>query len=250
MNTNQELKGFSMYLAGAAAILALASGIAGAFAGIVPAVLVGIAGAVAFGFFGRALAVARSSPATAAPGTAPAVAKVAAPVVAIPQDRIDALTGLANANGLAAWFAEKAGRLTEDGKGIFVLLADLDKVDEIERIRGRDTAEAVIKEVAKRVAGFVGADGIAARTGEDEFVAVAAVVPAHALQIAEESAGKLAETICRPVDLGGGTIWIGGAVGAAVGTPRDGDAILTRAKAALEKARVLGLGRFWVDGAS
>ncbi len=232
-------------MAAAGGILGIAAGMAGAFAGIVPAMLAAVLGAVLLGLFGRSIAAASGKRAVT---SRPATGSLE-PAADIPADRIDALTGLANANGLAAWFSEKAGRLSEDGKGIFVLLADLDKADEIERLRGRETAEAVIKEVAKRVSSFAGADGIAARAG-DEFVAVAAVVPGKALEMAEESAGKLAEIICRPVDLGGGTIWIGGAVGAAVGSPRDGDDILTRAKSALDKARTLGLGRFWVDGLS
>jgi diguanylate cyclase (GGDEF)-like protein len=232
-------------MAAAGGALGIVAGMAGAFAGIVPAILAAAIAAGVLGFFGKSIGAAsgkRASVSRSATGSA-------VPAADIPLDRIDALTGLANANGLAAWFSEKAGRLSEDGKGIFVLLADLDKAEEMERLRGKDTAEAVIKEVAKRVSGFAGSDGIAARTG-DEFVAVAAVVPARALEIAEESAGKLAEIICRPVDIGGGTIWIGGAVGAAVGSPRDGDEILARARAALGKARSLGLGRFWVDGLS
>jgi diguanylate cyclase (GGDEF)-like protein len=242
MNTTERHRGFSLYMAGASGLLCLVAGIVGSFAGVIPAILVAVAGAALLGRYGRAVLGFEGRKQKAYP------VKSGEPAAAIPQDRIDELTGLANANGLAAWFSEKADRLSEDKKGIFVLLADLDKIEEIQRIRGKETAEAVIKEVAKRVAGFVGDEGIAARTGEDEFVAVAAVVPANAFQIAEESAGKLAETICRPVDLGGGTIWIGGAVGAAVGSPREGDAIMARAKAALEKARSLGLGRFWVDG--
>ncbi len=246
MKTKELAKGFSVPLAVSAGIIASVAGLAGALAGIIPGFLAGIAAGVILGFFGRAILAIEFRKSTA---TTPSQVIIEA-ASAIPLDRIDQLTGLANANGLAAWFAERSGRIAEDHKSIFVLLADLDKVDEIERIRGKETAEAVIKEVAKRVAGFVGTEGIAARTGNDEFVAVAAVVPANALQIAEESAGKLAETICRPVDLGGGTIWIGGAVGAAVGSPLEGEAVLSRAKAALDKARQLGLGRFWVDGAA
>lgn len=245
MQTKGGYSSFSFALAAAGGILGIAAGMAGAFGGIIPGIIVAAIEAALLGFFGKALCAAsgkRAALARTADG-------IAGPGPDIPADRIDTLTGLANANGLAAWFSEKEERLSEDGKGIFVLLADLDKADEIERLRGKETAEAVIKEVAKRVSGFAGPDGIAARTG-NEFVAVAAVVPGKALEIAEESAGKLAEIICRPVDLGGGTIWIGGAVGAAVGSPRDGEAILGRAKLALGKARALGLGRFWVDGLS
>jgi diguanylate cyclase (GGDEF)-like protein len=246
METKVDKKGFSVYLAAAAGTIGIVAGVAGSFLGLVPALAVAALGAASLGFFGAALMATgkKRKPAASTAGTA------AVPESQIPLDRIDSLTGLANANGLAAWFSEKAQRLSDDGKMIFILLADLDKADEIERLRGKETAEAVIKEVAKRVSGFTGPEGIAARTGNDEFVAVAAVLPANAMGIAEDSAGKLAEIICRPVDLGGSTIWIGGAVGAATGSPQDSDGVLIRAKSALQKARKLGLGRFWVDGAS
>lgn len=246
MDTKVDNKGFSVYLAAVAGVTGIVAGIAGSLLGLVPALTVAVLGAGLLGFFGASLIAAgkKQKP------TASVAGKTVAPEAQIPMDRTDALTGLANANGLAAWFSEKAQRLTDDGKVIFILLADLDKADEIERLRGKETAEAVIKEVAKRVSGFTGPEGIAARTGNDEFVAVAAVLPANALEVAEDSAGKLAEILCRPVDLGAGTIWIGGAVGAATGSPQDGDGVLERAKSALQKARKLGLGRFWVDGVS
>jgi diguanylate cyclase (GGDEF)-like protein len=246
METKVDNKGFPVYLAATAGATGIVAGVAGSFAGLVPALAMAALGAALLGFFGSALMAAGKNRKPAAPASG--IAK--ASTVQIPLDRIDSLTGLANANGLAAWFSEKAQRLTDDGKVIFVLLADLDKADEIERLRGRETAEAVIKEVAKRVSGFTGSEGIAARTGNEKFVAVAAVLPANALEVAEDSAGKLAEILCRPVDLGSGTIWIGGAVGAATGSPQDSDGIMARAKSALQKARKLGLGRFWVDGVS
>lgn len=246
METKVENKGFSVYLAVATGATGIVTGVAGSLLGLVPALAMAVLGAGLLGFFGAALMEAGKK---RKPAASPSGAAIV-PESQIPLDRTDVLTGLANANGLAAWFSEKAQRLTDDGKVIFILLADLDKADEIERLRGKETVEAVIKEVAKRVSGFTGSDGIAARTGNDEFVAVAAVLPANALEIAEDSAGKLAEILCRPVDLGGGTIWIGGAVGAATGSPQDSDGVLTRAKSALQKARKLGLGRFWVDGVS
>jgi diguanylate cyclase (GGDEF)-like protein len=165
----------------------------------------------------------------------------------IPSDRIDELTGLANANGLAAWLAEKAGLIAQEGKSIIVMSADLDNFDEIERRYGKAVSDTVLVEVAKRVSTFAGSDGIAARTGGDDFAAIATVVPARALEMAEERSGQLVETLCRPVELDSQTIWIGGAVGAAVGKPSEGSEILKRARAAIIEARRQGRGRFHVD---
>jgi len=165
----------------------------------------------------------------------------------IPADRIDALTGLANENGLYAWFSEKGARLAADGKGIVVLSADLADFEQVERSRGKEIAEAVLKEVAKRVASCTGSDGIAARTSGDEFAAVATVVPAHSSEVAAEQAGKLAEMLQRPVELPTGVVWIGGSVGAASGSPLEGAAVLERAREALKKAKRLGRGHYVVD---
>lgn len=165
----------------------------------------------------------------------------------IPSDRIDKLTGLANANGLAAWLAEKAGLIAQEGKSILVMSADLDNFEEIEKRYGKPASDTVLVEVAKRVSTFAGSDGIAARTGDDDFAAIATVVPARALETAEERAGQLVETLCRPVELDSQTVWIGGAVGAAVGKPSEGSEILKRARAAIIVARRQGRGRFHVD---
>lgn len=185
-------------------------------------------------------------PATAIPAN-PSVDTVPDDDAPIPADRIDALTGLANENGLFAWFSEKGARFAADGKGIVVLSADLADFDQVERSRGKEIAEAVLKEVAQRVASCTGADGIAARTSGDEFAAVATVVPAHSAELAAEQAGKLAEMLQRPVELSTGVVWIGGSVGAASGSPLEGPAVLERAREALKKAKRLGRGHYVVD---
>ncbi len=165
----------------------------------------------------------------------------------IPDDRIDLLTGLANENGLNAWFQEKSPRLAADGKGIVVLSADLAGFEQVERVHGKQIADAVLIEVAKRVASCAGPEGIAARTSGDEFAAIANVVPKYSNEIAAEQAGKLAEMLQRPVELPTGVVWIGGSVGVAAGSPQKSDVILARARDALGKAKILGRGHYVVD---
>ncbi|MCX7024775.1 MAG: GGDEF domain-containing protein [Spirochaetes bacterium] len=188
---------------------------------------------------GIAIGNAHSAPAASATGSGEPKT--------IPPDRLDALTGLANANGLSAWLSEKAGRMMEDGRGIIVLTADLDDYPQLEKRYGTTIADAVLIEVAKRVSVFAGGDGIAARTGTDEFAAIATVVPSRATELAEERAGQMVEMICRPVELSSQTVWISGAVGGASGSPRDGEKVLERARRAIVQARRLGRGRFFVD---
>lgn len=219
------------------AIGAMAAGVPGALGGVV------LAGAVLVALVRLGVLVLKAT-ARPAPGVTMARNEQ------IPSDRVDELTGLANANGLSAWLAEKAGLLAQEGKSIIVMSADLDNFEELEKRYGKAVSDTVLVEVAKRVATFAGSDGIAARTGDDDFAAIATVVPARALEVTEERAGQLVETLCRPVELGSQTIWIGGAVGAAVGKPSEGADTLKRARAAIIEARRQGRGRFHVDAGS
>lgn len=216
------------------AVAALAGGM------VLAAVAVVVVGAIAFAWpFIARLFSKPAAPAAVSAEPAPAATE-------IPPDRIDPLTGLANENGLLAWFAEKGTRLAADGKGIIVLSADLAEFDQIERSRGKKIAEAVLIEVAGRVKTCTGADGIAARTSGDEFAAIASVVPNNSAEVAEEHAGKLADLIQRPVELPSGVVWISGSVGAAFGAVSEGAAVLANARSALVKAKRLGRGHYVV----
>jgi len=165
----------------------------------------------------------------------------------IPTDRIDPVTGLANENGLLAWFAEKGPRIIADGKGIVLLVSDLVDFNQIERTKGKAISDAVLIEVAKRVQSCAGSEGIASRPTGGQFAAVATVVPSNSAEVAAEQAGKLADLMQRPVELASGIIWIGGSVGAAYGTSTNADEILGRARAALKKAVQIGRGHYVVD---
>lgn len=226
--------------------LVIASGILSALS----APIIGIGGAVIVSVaLGAILAAFMLAFAPAVGGVASPRAESAEKTVhkeAIPPDRLDPLTGLANENGLMAWLSEKGGRIAADGKGVIIVTADLEDFDKIERTHGREVAEAVLIEVARRVSTCTGSDGIAARTSGDEFAAIATVVPENYAEYAAEQAGKLAELIQRPVELPSGVIWIGGSVGAAAGPVEEGGGILENAREALKKAKRLGRGHYVV----
>jgi diguanylate cyclase (GGDEF)-like protein len=175
----------------------------------------------------------------------PAPAPAAPPPAPIPADRIDTLTGLANENGLMAWFREKGARLAADNMGIIVLVAKLDGFAQIVARYGAAKGDLVVKEIAARVAvvAKTEGDGIAARTGGEEFGAVVAVVPNKSDAVAAERAGHLLELIGRPIEHADGAIWVGGCVGAAAGSPLAGPATLERARVALAKAARMGRGQ-------
>jgi len=165
----------------------------------------------------------------------------------ISPDRIDSVTGLANQNGLLAWFAEKADVTKDETKGIIVVTADLHGFEELYQKRGKVLSDAVLVELAKRVSSCVPTEGIAARIEGGEFAAIASVVPNAFEEFAAEQAGRLAELIQRPVELPSGVIWVGGSVGAAYGPVSEGNAIFASAKNALQSAKKLGLGHYVVN---
>ena len=222
--------------------------LAGSAGAIGVAALAFIIGAIILPSLGAKKAPVQSVPRTEAPSdtsvTEPPA--VAAPQ-AIPENRIDDLTGLANENGLMAWFAERMPQLVETGRSIVVLSASIEGFDAIERGRGKSVADKVQVEVAKRIAVFAGDEGIAARTGGGEFASKVSVVPEHSIEYASEIAAKMAEVLQRPVELPEGVIWIGACVGAAAGPASEGTGVLGRARAALVKAKQVGLGHYVVD---
>jgi diguanylate cyclase (GGDEF)-like protein len=241
----------SPILGGLFAALSALSGSAVALAAGWPAALIASAAAGLVAFFvllslgSRLTPQANQEPNQKAWPVTPSATK---PIPAdIPADRIDPLTGLANTNGLNAWFAEKGPRLAADGRGIVVIVARLDDFQPLIRARGQAVADAVLVEVALRVAMIAGEDGIAARTEGEEFASVVAVVPDRSEAIATERAGQLLEMIGRPVEHPSGAVWIGGSVGAASGSPLDGDGTLERARRALAAAVKLGRGQCVVD---
>lgn len=218
--------------------------LAGAFSALAgnPLLSVGVAiliGALLFGYFRFAAKPLAVPAAPEKPSVAPT-----SPASVISSDRIDQLTGLANENGLMAWFAEKAARLAADGKGIIVVTSDLADFDQVERTYGKAVADAVLIEVASRIATCTGAEGIAARVTGDEFAAIATVVPDSFEEFAAEQAGKLTDLIQRPVELASGVVWIGGSVGAACGAVSEGPQVLANAREALKKAQRIGRGHY------
>jgi diguanylate cyclase (GGDEF)-like protein len=168
----------------------------------------------------------------------------------IPEDRTDKLTGLANENGLKAWFIEKTGRILEDNKAIMVISADLANYSQLVATRGQEQADAILKEAARRIASFTGSDGIAARTGTDEFAVIASVLPTQNIELVSDTAGKLTEMLQRPIEMPTGVVWIGGSVEAAMGKPNEAQQTLERARQALKRSKQLDVGHFYVDGLS
>ncbi len=220
------------------------AGMVGAIAGIL---LVGVAAAFLIpALRPRGMAVEAPPPENAIVAAVEPASVVEAPPP-VPEDRIDELTGLSNENGLKAWFAEHMPHLVEEKRSLVVLSASIEGFDAIVRSRGKAISDKVLIEVAHRIAGFAGEEGIAARTGGGEFASKVAVVAEHSIEYASEMAAKMAEVLQRPVELAEGVIWIGACVGAAAGPASEGLGVLSRSRAALAKAKQVGLGHYVVD---
>ena len=111
------------------------------------------------------------------------------------QTTTDALTGAANRKvfdeSLADFF-EKAAH----GKTLAVLFMDADKFKSVNDTHGHQAGDAVLVELAKRVADAVGDDGIVCRYGGEEF---AVLLPDADLRNATKIAEKIRKAVESPV---------------------------------------------------
>ncbi|WP_119272942.1 bifunctional diguanylate cyclase/phosphodiesterase [Taklimakanibacter deserti] len=126
----------------------------------------------------------------------------------------DSLTGLPNRNSfldrLDAEIREAGERKTR-----FALLSfDLDRFKEINDIFGHATGDAVLAQIAQRLAASLGVSEYAARFGGDEFFAI--VSPADHPERIMEFADRILATVRRPLSLEGNELAVGASVGIAL----------------------------------
>ena len=148
----------------------------------------------------------------------------------------DALTGLPNRHMLQTRLAECVTRSA--GLGTFaLLLIDLDGFKGINDTLGHTAGDLVLRGISERLSSAVGAAGIAARMGGDEFAVVmdvgAGVRDAHMLAVRLIEAGK------RPFVVDGQSLGIAFSIGIAV-APGDGSSaefLLRNADLALYAAK-------------
>lgn len=100
--------------------------------------------------------------------------------------RTDALTGLLNRRGLSAALQQAlAARGDDDPTLLSVYLLDLDRFKPVNDEHGHETGDALLVQVAQRLASTMRAGDVVARLGGDEFVVVAGKLndnaDAHAL---------------------------------------------------------------------
>ncbi|GAA5234560.1 EAL domain-containing protein [Verticiella sediminum] len=153
---------------------------------------------------------------------------------------IDALTDLPNRG---AWRACLETTLAGE-VAVTVLLLDLDCFKEVNDTLGHSAGDAVLKEVAQRMATACDDAIMLARLGGDEFVAL---LPGNDEARARAAAERLVAAISKPYEFGGQSIEIVGvSIGIALAPLHGvlGEEVLGAADLALYKAKAAGKGGY------
>lgn len=163
------------------------------------------------------------------------------------QARSDSLTGLPNRLGMLAHLERRLGP-TGDGRPppLSLLFVDLDHFKPINDGHGHLAGDAVLIEVAKRLAANVGPDGFVARPAGDEFVVV--LEPDGASDHDVQVARRMIASLAQPVRVGGTSFALGASIGIAR-APVHGtraDDLLRRADMAMYASKRAGRGRVTV----
>lgn len=151
----------------------------------------------------------------------------------------DALTGLPNRLALR----DRHQSAVAAHKPVALHYIDLDGFKPINDAHGHPAGDAVLREVAQRLAATVRTQDLVARLGGDEFV----VLQADAGQAAEAEllARRIVKRLAAPYEVDGKTLHVSASVGIAVGQEPGADLeqLLACADAALYRAKLAGKSR-------
>jgi diguanylate cyclase (GGDEF)-like protein/PAS domain S-box-containing protein len=154
----------------------------------------------------------------------------------------DQLTGLANRRALMRDLLTYRRRAGQQGT---VLVIDLHGLAAINEAHGRETGDAVLIEVGRRIRSLLPGSDVAARLGGDEF----AVLTGDGAVLAYALATRLVTLLLEPYQLPGVTVELHTSVGLAeLAGGADCDEVLRHADLARKRARQLGRDRVeWYD---
>lgn len=164
----------------------------------------------------------------------------------------DPLTGLHNRRFALPRLSELALETQESRRDLAVMLLDLDRFKQVNDIHGHPAGDAVLSEVASRLASALPEDALLARIGGEEFLAVLPDCPPRAARRVAEDLRRA--VMVAPVRLPAGcptdelaiTISVGVAIGHAGATHQsapDPEALLASADRALLSAKSSGRNR-------
>lgn len=162
---------------------------------------------------------------------------------------LDPLTGLPNRARFLDRLRQGLIDARASGRGLAVLLGDLDGFKGVNDAGGHEAGDAVLQAVAQRLRrGLRGSDTLA-RLGGDEFALLLPGVARN--EDAALVAGRLVQSLASPIENGAARWRVGISVGIAM-HPRDGadmDTLVARADAAMYAAKREGKSRYaFADG--
>ncbi|WP_164983888.1 diguanylate cyclase [Cellulomonas endophytica] len=176
--------------------------------------------------------------------TVVAVVDVSVLHAAVAGTSVDGLTGLPHRMAVTEAAITHRRQALATGTRPALVLVDLDRFKEVNDRFGHAAGDAVLREVARRLAGCAGPDAVVGRTGGDEFlVAVPDGGAARALEVARDVAAALAAPVGLEV-AGGTQVVVPASMGIAEhSATTDFDQWLDEADAALDRAKRTGRGR-------
>lgn len=155
----------------------------------------------------------------------------------------DHLTGLWNRGAILDFLRRELDRSSRTGETVGLLMLDLDHFKNINDSYGHMVGDAVLKEVAQRLAGSVRSYDWVGRYGGEEFLVIVSNCP-------EEAIGNYAERVRltladKPVSTEAGEIQISASIGAGCTKQSrcDQDCLLRAADGALYRAKERGRNR-------
>lgn len=154
------------------------------------------------------------------------------------QAKVDPLTGLPNRMA----FEQQLKSLdTDSDSSRAIMLLDLNRFKQVNDTLGHAVGDELLKEVARRFEGVVGALGAVFRLGGDEFTIVLDCVDRPTI---ERVAGHLVEAICSIDTIGGHEIDCGTSIGIAIYATNDQDLhqVVKQADQAMYEAKRSGSG--------
>ncbi|MFM2256663.1 MAG: hypothetical protein RIQ28_510 [Pseudomonadota bacterium] len=152
----------------------------------------------------------------------------------------DMLTGLPNRALLAENMRHVIEECATTDSKAALLLVDLDRFKVINDTRGHQTGDMLLRQVAERINGALGANELAARIGGDEFALILRNI--ESVEDVSHRCQALLTQIGRPYSLGGVDQLIGASIGIAI-IPDDGnspDELLRVADLAMYEAKSNG----------
>ncbi|MDB6090828.1 MAG: domain S-box/diguanylate cyclase protein [Gammaproteobacteria bacterium] len=156
--------------------------------------------------------------------------------------RRDALTGLPNRVHLQRLLPRLLSRATRDGSRLALLYLDLDHFKNVNDSLGHGMGDKLLAAVAQRLRISVAAHDLVVRTGGDEFVIVATMLPDAA--VVNSIAERIRAAFAVPLDVDGITLSVAPSIGISV-YPEDGsdpEQLLKHADIALYTAKDRGRG--------